>query len=84
MFTVYILYSINFGKSYCGYTNNMERRLEEHNLTASKGFTLRYRPWILIHTEQFENKKLAMDREKFLKTGKGRDEIQSIIKKHLL
>ena len=43
-----------------------------------------YKRQILIYTEQFENKKLAMDREKFLKTGKGRDEIQSIIKKHLL
>jgi putative endonuclease len=40
MFTVYILYSISWGKSYVGYTNNVERRLQEHNITESKGFTL--------------------------------------------
>ena len=83
MFTVYILYSIAFGKSYCGYTNNISRRFEEHNYTEKSGFTLRYRPWTLIHTETFVEKKDAMQREKFLKTGKGRVEIQILISKYL-
>ncbi|MFP4042588.1 MAG: GIY-YIG nuclease family protein [Bacteroidales bacterium] len=31
MFFVYILYSENFDKYYVGHTNNIERRLQEHN-----------------------------------------------------
>jgi putative endonuclease len=83
MFSIYILYSTNSGKTYVGYTNNISRRMEEHNFTECKGFTLRYRPWILIYTEEFELKVDAMKREKFLKTGKGREELKIIVKKYL-
>ena len=83
MFFVYILYSNSSGRNYSGYSNDVERRLHEHNVTETKGFTLRYRPWVLIHTEVFDNKKSAMNREKYLKTGKGREEIKLIIERYL-
>ena len=83
MYFVYILYSISTTKTYVGYTNNVERRLQEHNVTESAGFTLRYRPWTLIRTEQFESKQLAMAREKYFKTGKGREDIKSFIIQYL-
>ena len=79
MYFVYILYSPSAGKTYTGYTNNVARRLIEHNITESKGFTLRYRPWVIIHTESFQNKQQAMDREKFLKTGRGREEVKAFV-----
>ena len=66
MFTVYILYSVAFGKSYCGYTNNISRRFEEHNYTEKSGFTLRYRPWTLIHTETIFPKKMRIPKIKNL------------------
>jgi putative endonuclease len=84
VFTVYILYSISWGKSYVGYTNNVVRRLQEHNITESKGFTLRYRPWTLIHTEVFDTKAEAMQKEKFYKSGVGRNEVKVIVEKYLL
>ena len=83
MFVVYILYSFKFGKTYVGYTNDVERRLMEHNVTATKGFTLRYRPWVLIRTELFDSKTGAMNREKFLKTGRGREEIKLYVESFL-
>ena len=83
MYTVYLLYSLGSKKTYCGFTNNMPRRLEEHNVTESKGFTLKYRPWTLIHTEIYENKKDAMSREKQLKSGQGREEIKRIVNAYL-
>ncbi len=83
MFYVYILYSITHKKTYTGFTNNIERRLKEHNLTETSGFTLRYRPWTLMNTEAFETKAEAMQREKYLKTGKGREEIKKIIENFL-
>ena len=83
MYFVYILYSTTSGKTYVGFTNNVERRLQEHNYTESSGFTLRYRPWTLIRTENYDTKQEAMAREKFLKTGKGRDEIKNYLIQHL-
>ena len=78
MYTVYILYSPSSGKTYTGYTNDADRRLLEHNVTEVKGFTLRYRPWVLIYTENFDNKQEAMLREKFLKSGQGREQIKTL------
>ncbi len=83
MFLVYILYSPGSGKSYVGYTNNIERRMKEHNFTSSKGFTLRYRPWVLVHTEAFDSRPEAMSRENFYKSGQGRELVKRIIFKRL-
>ena len=83
MYVVYILYSHSSAKTYTGFTNDVERRLLEHNFTEAKGFTLRYRPWTLIRTEPYQSKPEATAREKFLKTGKGRDEIKIYIKNYL-
>ncbi|MBS1745405.1 MAG: GIY-YIG nuclease family protein [Bacteroidetes bacterium] len=44
MYCVYILYSHSSGKTYTGYSNDVARRLTEHNFLEIKGFTLRYRP----------------------------------------
>ena len=79
MYAVYILYSLTSGKTYVGYTNNVSRRLQEHNSTESSGFTMRYRPWTLIRTEEFSTKLEAMSREKYLKTGKGREEVKRFV-----
>ena len=83
MWIVYVLYSVSAGKSYVGFTNDVERRLFEHNVGEVKGFTLRYRPWALIRTETFDNKGDAMARERFFKTGRGREELRQYVKEHL-
>lgn len=82
MFFVYLLFSPSSGKTYTGYTNDVERRVTEHNLTEVTGFTLRYRPWVLIYLESFENKKDAMRRERFLKSGQGRSFIKQIVTRY--
>jgi putative endonuclease len=73
MFKVYILYSPSHNKIYVGFTSNLEQRLLSHNELGKKGWTIRYRPWKLIHTETYETKPEAMFREKELKAGKGRE-----------
>ena len=79
MFSVYILYSSAYQKTYCGYTSHLLRRIEEHNITATKGYTIRYRPWVLIHSEFYTKKEQALTREKYYKTGVGREQIQKLI-----
>jgi putative endonuclease len=78
MFTVYILFSEKYEKHYVGFTSNLEARMQSHNELATKGFTVKYRPWKLIHTEVYETKSEAMKRELWLKSGVGRTFIKSL------
>ena len=72
-YVVYILKSLSSDKHYVGYTQNLISRFKSHNELSKKGFTIRYRPWQVIYVEFFNTKKEAMNREKFLKSGKGRE-----------
>jgi putative endonuclease len=76
MFTVYILYSQTHNKHYTGFTSDFEARLNSHNLFGKKDWATRYRPWNVIHTETSENKAEAMRREKWFKSGVGREFIK--------
>jgi putative endonuclease len=78
MFTVYVLFSESFNKTYVGFTTDLADRLKSHNELATKGWTIHFRPWKIILTEHFEHKKDALNREKWLKSGAGRDFIKSI------
>ncbi|GGA88791.1 hypothetical protein GCM10008015_31670 [Flavobacterium palustre] len=78
-FVVYILYSEKFKKTYVGYTSTLLERFKSHNQLATKGYTIKFRPWKVIHVEFFSSKSEAMKREKHLKTGIGRDFIKSLI-----
>ena len=80
MYTVYVLHSPKFNKIYIGHTSDLDGRIRSHNALATKGFTVRYRPWILVHTEIFDTKALAMKREKALKTAGGRQWIWQLIR----
>ena len=79
MYTVYILFSEKDNKRYIGSTSNLNRRLNEHNLGLVKS-TKNRRPFKLIYTEEFKNKSFALKKEKFLKTGKGREYLKNINK----
>ncbi|WP_426486238.1 GIY-YIG nuclease family protein [Flavobacterium sp. 2] len=78
-FVVYILYSEKFNKNYTGYTSNLIERFKSHNLLGTKGYTLKFRPWKVIHVEFFNSKSEVMKREKYLKTGIGREFIKNLI-----
>ncbi len=78
-FVVYILYSEKFNATYVGYTSDLISRFHSHNSLATKGWTMRFRPWVVVHVEFFVTQKQALLREKELKSGKGRDFIKSLI-----
>ncbi|MGD8748468.1 MAG: GIY-YIG nuclease family protein [Balneolaceae bacterium] len=79
MYTVYALYSPNYDKIYIGYTTNLEQRLLSHNDLGTKGWTIAYRPWELVYSEEHESKAEAMKREKQLKSAKGRQFVWDLI-----
>lgn len=72
MYFVYVLYSEKYDKIYIGYTSDLESRLLSHNQLGRKGWTIKYRPWKLIHNEQYATKSESLKREKQLKTASGR------------
>lgn len=71
MFYVYIIQSIKFpNQFYIGFSTNLKERIKEHNKGGST-HTSKFKPWKLIFYSAFENKKLALDFEKYLKSGSG-------------
>ncbi|MBI5217197.1 MAG: GIY-YIG nuclease family protein [Ignavibacteriae bacterium] len=78
MFTVYVLKSLKDGKNYTGYTVDIERRLKEHNGGKTES-TKRRRPFVLIYTEEYVTEDDAKQRERYLTSGKGREELKNIL-----
>ena len=78
-FVVYILYSKSYAKTYIGFTSNLIERMKSHNVLGTKGYTIKYRPWMVIDVQFFSSKQEAMQVEKFYKTGKGRELIKQLI-----
>ncbi len=79
MYYVYIIESESNKKLYKGLTNDLKRRLNEHNSGSSTFTSNNGGPWKLIYYEAFLRKEDARREELFLKSGKGNERI-----KHLL
>jgi len=70
-FNVYVLQSEKSGILYTGFTENLNRRIHEHNTGKSK-FTSGHMPWKIIYTEVVDNRLEARKREKYLKSATGK------------
>ncbi len=71
MFFVYIVQSeINNKQFYTGFSENIENRLSEHN-DGKSTHTNKFKPWKLIYYCAFNDKKKALDFERYLKTASG-------------
>ena len=79
---VYILFSQKDGKLYTGYTQNINRRIQEH--IQGKVLTTRdRRPLTLIYWEGCLNQQDATRREKYLKSDSGKRYIKNRLKNYL-
>jgi putative endonuclease len=81
MFSVYILYSVSSDKYYVGYTDDVARRLAEHNFNDHTTYTSKHRPWILKKFISIGiERSLAMRFERAIKKSKSRMILERIIK----
>lgn len=55
------------GTYYTGWTNNLEKRLKDHNEGKGAKYTRARRPVVLAYYEEFETKEEAMQREYAIK-----------------
>ena len=79
---VYVLISKKDGKFYTGSTNDLKRRLDEHNAGKVES-TTRRKPFLLIYYEACIDEKDARQREKYLKSGMGKKYIRNRLKNYL-
>jgi putative endonuclease len=66
MFVTYILYSEKVNKFYTGQTEDLTRRLEEHNHGKTQ-FMANGIPWKLVYSNAHESRSDAMNLEKLIK-----------------
>ena len=78
MFTTYVIRSRSGGQTYTGSTSHFEARLKQHNSHESIS-TKNRGPWELLHREDFETRREAMARERYFKTGAGREALKRIL-----
>ena len=78
MYFVYVLTSTSNSKRYCGLTSDLNRRLREHNSGKMRS-TKAFKPWKMAYYEEFDSRKVARQREKFFKTGEGRELLDQIL-----
>ncbi|MES2589232.1 MAG: GIY-YIG nuclease family protein [Bacteroidota bacterium] len=76
MYYSYVLLSLKNGLIYKGSTENLENRIIVHN-SGKVNFTSKYLPWELVLFEEFETRSEALKREKWYKSGVGREWIKA-------
>ena len=75
---VYVIRS-NYDRSlYVGQTRNVSARIAEHNAGKCR-FTKGHLPWQLVYKEELNSRSKAVKRERFLKSGVGREELRNIL-----
>ena len=77
MFHVYVLRSGTSGGRYVGSCENVAERVRRHNTGHSKS-TRHGVPWILIHRESFSTRAEAVRKERYYKSGLGRDKLERL------
>ena len=82
VFVIYVIESQIDNRLYVGFTENLERRIKEHNDGKTKS-TKGFRPWILVYSEVLYSREEARKREKYLKSGCGKEFLKLILQKKI-
>lgn len=80
MYYVYALHNQSSGGIYIGQTNNLTRRVKQHNSKNNCHYTTKQKgEWQVIHVEVVKTRSEALKREKQLKSARGRQFIKTRI-----
>jgi predicted GIY-YIG superfamily endonuclease len=78
MFYTYVLLCDN-GAYYKGFTNNLEHRYQQHLNGNGAKYTTKHKPIKIAYYETFKTEEEAVAREKYFKSGSGREWLKSQI-----
>ncbi len=77
MVWVYAISSLNFNYIYVGMSINISERIERHN-SGRERTTKHYAPYKLIYVEECENRIEVRKREKYWKSGVGKEQLREL------
>lgn len=75
---VYAIKSKADGRIYVGFSENVQKRLKEHNSGKTKS-TKGFRPWELIFTQECKTRIKARELEKYYKSGIGKEILKEMV-----
>ena len=78
-FTTYVIESSSERK-YIGQTDDLEKRLAEHN-SGKSVWTKRFSDWRVVYKKEFDSRKEARKWENYLKSQKGGNGLKKIIQR---
>lgn len=79
MHYIYVIFNKENGKYYIGQTNNLDRRIIEHN-NPNHHYTGKISGvWELIYSEELKDRKSVIIRERQLKSFQGREFVKKYI-----
>jgi putative endonuclease len=71
------------GRIYVGQTKEIENRIKEHNSGLTRS-TKAYKPWKLFFQEKCQDRQEARKREKYWKSGIGKEKLKLLLQKMAL
>ncbi|NQT75308.1 MAG: GIY-YIG nuclease family protein [Candidatus Omnitrophica bacterium] len=78
MYYVYVLKSKKDNNLYTGHTENIEKRIKEHNSGKVRS-TSKRRPFVLVYKESFNTRSQARWHERNFKTAWGKKQLKSFL-----
>src|SRR5271170_3118643 len=72
MYFVYVLENTATKRHYTGFTTDLTQRVGQHNSGVTKS-TKNRGQWVPLYSEEYTTRSEAMRRERFLKSGQGRE-----------
>jgi len=79
MWYVYIIRNNTNGRFYIGSTNNVERRIAEHNRSKKRSVT-HFGQYYFIYSEKYANRSEAYQREMQIKAYKGGNSFKKLLR----
>ena len=76
MITLYVIKSEKNGELYVGICKDLERRIKEHGQGKNR-YTKGLKPWSLVLTEKYPDWVTASAREKYYKSGYGKEKLKT-------
>lgn len=78
MYYVYVIKSRE-GRYYIGSTENVEKRLKQHNSKSNRGWTNRFNDWAEVYREEYKTRLEARRRERELKKIRGTKKYKELL-----
>jgi len=75
---LYVIRSEKNGDLYVGICADIEKRVNEHQKGKNR-YTKGLRPWSLVHIEEFPDWSSARVKEKYYKSGSGKELLKKIL-----